>query len=81
MPQLAESDFERTVIYICAHSDEGAMGFIINRAQPVTFSEVLSQLNIVEDQPQGFPSGELSDISRPLWWPCGAGARLCVAFR
>lgn len=51
MPQLAESDFERSVIYICAHSNEGAMGFIINRAQPVTLPEVLQQLDLVDEQP------------------------------
>ena len=49
MPQLAESDFERTVIYVCAHSDEGAMGFIINRAQSVSLPEVLQQLNLLSD--------------------------------
>nr|WP_244629587.1 YqgE/AlgH family protein [Martelella limonii] len=48
MPQLAESAFERSVIYICAHSDEGAMGFIINRAQHVTFPEVLQQLALLD---------------------------------
>ncbi|AJY46373.1 hypothetical protein TM49_12945 [Martelella endophytica] len=50
MPQLAESDFERTVIYICAHSNEGAMGFIINRAQTVSLPDVLKQLNLVTDE-------------------------------
>lgn len=49
MPQLAESDFERSVIYICAQSEEGAMGFVINRAQSVTFPEVLEQLDLVGD--------------------------------
>lgn len=51
MPQLAESEFQRSVIYICAHSDEGAMGFIINRAQTVTFPEVLQQLDLMEEGP------------------------------
>ncbi|AQZ52683.1 hypothetical protein Mame_03376 [Martelella mediterranea DSM 17316] len=50
MPQLAESEFERSVIYICAHSGEGAMGFIINRAQSVTFPEVLHQLDLVGEE-------------------------------
>nr|WP_269065924.1 YqgE/AlgH family protein [Martelella mediterranea] len=50
MPQLAESEFERSVIYICAHSGDGAMGFIINRAQSVTFPEVLHQLDLVGEE-------------------------------
>ena len=49
MPQLAESDFERSVIYICAHSEDGAMGFVINRAQSVTFPEVLEQLKLMDE--------------------------------
>ena len=31
MPALGDPRFERTVILICAHSDEGAMGLIVNK--------------------------------------------------
>ena len=31
MPRMGDSRFEETVIFICAHSEEGAMGFIVNR--------------------------------------------------
>jgi putative transcriptional regulator len=49
MPGMADANFARTVIYICAHSDDGAMGFVINRAQRLSFSEVLLHLDLVEE--------------------------------
>ncbi|NNH28349.1 YqgE/AlgH family protein [Rhizobium sp. SEMIA 4085] len=50
MPGMEDSKFFRTGIYICAHSDAGAMGFIINRAQSLTFTDVLLHLEMVNDQ-------------------------------
>ena len=47
MPGMQDKRFERTVIYMCAHNAEGAMGLVINRlAGAVTFPELLQQLNI-----------------------------------
>ncbi len=47
MPSLADSTFARSVIYICAHSPEGAMGLVINRAlDQVSFPDILDQLSI-----------------------------------
>lgn len=52
MPGMADPRFERTVIYMCAHSTAGAMGLVINRlAEHVTFSELLKQLGV--DAPHG----------------------------
>ena len=31
MPSLADPNFYRTVTYMCAHNEEGAMGIVINR--------------------------------------------------
>jgi putative transcriptional regulator len=53
MPAMTDKRFERTVIYMCAHSAEGAMGLIINRrAKHISFTELLEQLQI-----DGFPDG------------------------
>jgi putative transcriptional regulator len=47
MPGMGDKRFERTVIYMCSHSDEGAMGLVVNRpAVGVTFEELMSQLQI-----------------------------------
>ncbi|WP_160005107.1 YqgE/AlgH family protein [Rhizobium sp. 18055] len=49
MPGVDDSNFARTVIFICAHSDAGAMGFIINRSQDLTFTDVLLHLDMIKD--------------------------------
>lgn len=47
MPDMGDPRFEKSVIYICAHSDEGAMGLIVNKlADDLKFSDLLEQLNI-----------------------------------
>jgi len=51
MPGMRDERFQRSVVYICAHSDEGAMGLIINRRAPdVQLSELLMQLGIVDNE-------------------------------
>lgn len=47
MPQMGDARFERTVIYLCAHTAEGAMGIVVNRAlEDVHLPDLLKQLNI-----------------------------------
>ena len=48
MPGMADRNFARTVIYVCAHSDAGAMGFVINRPQALTFTDVLLHLDLIQ---------------------------------
>ncbi len=50
MPGLQDGNFVRSVIYICAHSPAGAMGFIINRSQPVSFTDLLLHLELMESR-------------------------------
>lgn len=48
MPSMPDRRFNRSVIYICAHSQEGAMGLVINRrVNNITLSELLVQLDII----------------------------------
>src|SRR5208282_1349824 len=48
MPSLREGPFARSVVYMCAHRADGAMGIVINqRAQDVQFAQLLVQLDIV----------------------------------
>jgi putative transcriptional regulator len=45
MPYMSDKRFARSVIYMCAHSAQGAMGLIVNqRAAHISFSELLDQL-------------------------------------
>lgn len=48
MPGMEDGNFARAVVYICAHSDAGAMGFIINRPQPISFVDVLLHLKMLD---------------------------------
>ncbi|MGC1465704.1 MAG: YqgE/AlgH family protein [Pseudolabrys sp.] len=50
MPAMGDDRFERAVIYVCAHSSEGAMGIIVNQAAGnISFSELLVQLDVVPE--------------------------------
>ncbi|RVV97841.1 YqgE/AlgH family protein [Mesobaculum littorinae] len=47
MPGMGDPRFEHSVIYLCAHSEDGAMGLIVNKpAGDLTFQGLLDQLNI-----------------------------------
>ncbi|HSE79110.1 MAG TPA: YqgE/AlgH family protein [Alphaproteobacteria bacterium] len=47
MPQMEDQRFQRSVIYICAHNSDGAMGLVVNRLfDQLTFPDLLEQLNI-----------------------------------
>ncbi len=47
MPGIGDPRFERTVIYLCAHSAQGAMGLVINkRLSDISFSQLLTQLAV-----------------------------------
>lgn len=46
MPGLRDPNFERTVTYICQHSEDGAMGIVINRPTQIRLGEVFEQMEI-----------------------------------
>ena len=48
MPGMPDERFSRAVIYLCVHSEEGAMGLIINRVQQVRFPDLLVQLDVID---------------------------------
>ena len=53
MPVMGDPRFERSVIYMCAHSSEGAMGIMVNRpAGSIDFPELLVQLDIIKESDQ-----------------------------
>ena len=57
-PALADPNFRRTVVFLTAHSDEGAMGLILNRPSPVDVAEGISHLEgLVEDGASVFLGG------------------------
>lgn len=47
MPNLSDERFEHSVVYLCAHNQEGAMGFVVNKQiKEFHFSDLVSQFNI-----------------------------------
>ena len=47
MPQMADPRFARSVVYLCAHSADGAMGLVINRLiDSLTFDSLLEQIGV-----------------------------------
>ena len=48
MPTMGDERFARSVIYVCAHSTEGAMGIVVNQpASHISFSDLLVQLEVI----------------------------------
>lgn len=54
MPTMADPRFTRTVIYLCVHNSDGAMGLVINKQlDTLTFQNLLEQLEIGTARPIG----------------------------
>jgi putative transcriptional regulator len=50
MPAMADDRFSRSLIYICAHSSEGAMGIVVNQAAAnINFADLLVQLEVIPE--------------------------------
>ena len=64
MPGMTDKRFARTVIYMCVHSDDTAMGIIINKlADNITFSELLEHLELENLPDTGDEVHELADMN------------------
>src|ERR1700755_3375025 len=49
-PGMRDERFARTLIYMCAHSSEGAMGIVINQpAQHISFRDLLVKLDVIPE--------------------------------
>ena len=52
MPGMGDPRFDGAVIFMCSHTDDGAMGLIINKpAQDIQFTDLLTQLDITPTDP------------------------------
>jgi putative transcriptional regulator len=56
MPHMADPRFARSVVYLCAHSGEGAMGLVVNRLiDSLSFESLLEQLGVEASVPADMP--------------------------
>lgn len=44
-PFLKDPNFQRTVVFLCEHQDEGSFGFVLNRSYEYTLNELVSGLD------------------------------------
>ena len=52
MPQMLDPRFAQTVIYMCAHTEDGAMGLVVNKLlENINFPDLLEQLNLQPKEP------------------------------
>ncbi len=62
MPRMMDRRFRRSVIYLCAHSEEGAMGLIVNQqVDHIDFGDLLERLGMGESEDGRNTTIELSD--------------------
>ena len=64
---MQDSPFEKTVILICHHDNEGAIGLVINRPDSIMVAEVLDEINL----PKPANTGEST------WWGGPVGRNTC----
>jgi putative transcriptional regulator len=74
MPSMSDKRFARSVIYICAHSDEGAMGLIVNqRAVNVSAPDLLERLGIPTRGEDETVADGIMDLSIQVGGPVETG--------
>ena len=67
MPQMLDERFAKTVIYICAHTEDGAMGLVVNKIlENIDFPDLLEQLDLS-------PTGGGQDIRVHFGGPVESG--------
>ncbi|MDE2365522.1 MAG: YqgE/AlgH family protein [Betaproteobacteria bacterium] len=49
MPAMTDPFFSKTLTYICEHSEQGALGLVVNRPIDLTLKELFDQLGISSD--------------------------------
>ena len=55
MPTMQDPQFKQSVIYLCEHNNEGAMGIIINQPIDISIADMLEQIEIERKLPVADP--------------------------
>lgn len=50
MPGMADDQFSRTVVYLCEHSKNGALGLVINRPTDITLKSLFEKVELTLDR-------------------------------
>lgn len=74
MPVMSDPRFARSVIYMCAHSEDGAMGLVINqRASHISFPDLLERLGIVPSETEEELPEDVQSMSIHVGGPVETG--------
>jgi putative transcriptional regulator len=74
MPVMSDPRFARSVIYMCAHSEDGAMGLIINqRASHISFPDLLERLGIATADSDDGIADDVGELSIHVGGPVETG--------
>ena len=46
MPNMVDPNFSRTLTFICEHSEQGALGIVVNRPIAMTLRELFERIDI-----------------------------------
>jgi putative transcriptional regulator len=61
LPNMTDPRFRESVIYVCVHNEDGAMGLVINRqVNYLTFNQLLKELDLLE--------GVTKDKAMPIYY-------------
>lgn len=74
MPSMTDKRFSRSVIYLCLHNAEGAMGLIVNqRADNVSFSKLLTELGVLDRSANDPVAADVLDMTVQVGGPVESG--------
>src|SRR3954453_13441606 len=63
-PTMADPNFARTVVLVAEHTDEGAMGLVLNRPALTTVGEAVADLaGLTDDDGQGYVGGPVAETA------------------
>lgn len=65
-PLLRDPNFIRTVIYCCAHNEDGALGVVLNRPHPVAVGEVIERFAGIVSEPESLFGGGPVDLESAI---------------
>ena len=52
MPGMEDGTFTRSVIYVCEHSERGALGLIINKPGDISLADLFERVDLPLERPE-----------------------------
>ncbi|MEM1033638.1 MAG: YqgE/AlgH family protein [Myxococcota bacterium] len=75
-PPLGDPNFDRTVVLLALHDDDGALGFVVNRPAPLNLGELLAHADYPPPLDDGSPVWLGGPVQPQSGWIIGDDPRL-----